>query len=294
MIKQIVICLFYLLLLAPTVNAEKKLDPVSEFAKLMYNNWSKDAPLPHISHQISAATDRQAAVAQLMFVQHRLKSSPNVSISGYKAGLTSKAGQKKFKVSGAISGVLFESGKVNNGGVLKLSDYRKLMLETEIGFILNRDIDMPITDIKQLQSKISAVIPVIEMPNLAFADLKNITGQDIVASNAVANRYLLGEAIKLPTDFSLNKIETLLIYTAKTDSNTNHSKTVNQGFGKDALGDQWQALLWLVNERLESGYHLSKGQFLITGALGKMIPAQSGEYQADFGPLGKLTFTITD
>ena len=291
------LALFYLLLTVSTANAEQisesfsayRASTVSEFANHMYIAQTKKWPLPHISKHLTSATDQQAAIARLMFVHLRLKSSPDVPISGYKAGLTSKAGQKKFNVSGAISGVLFESGKVNNGGTLKLSDYRQLMLETEIGFILNQDIDTPITDIKHLQTKISAVVPVIEMPNLAFADLKNITGQDIVASNAVANRYLLGEAAKLPVDFSLNRINTTLVHTLETDH-----KTVNQGSGKDALGDQWQALLWLVNERLESGYHLSKGQFLITGALGKMIPAQTGDYHADYGPLGKLTFTITD
>lgn len=289
MIKQITIALVYLLLLAPTVNAEKKLSPVADFAKGMYDKWSKGEPLPHISKKLSSTTDQQAAIAQLMFVHLRLKSNLDVPISGFKAGLTSKAGQKKFNVSGPISGVLFASGKVDNGGEVSLADYRKLMLETEIGFILGQDIDTPIADVKRLKAKVSAVLPVIEMPNLALADLKNITGQDIVASNAIANRYLLGEAIKMPVSFSLNQINTSLIHSEKSTR-----MTVNNGAGSDALGDQWQALLWLVNERLSSGHHLRRGQFLITGALGKMIPAKMGKYDADFGPLGRITFTVTE
>ncbi len=294
MTRQIVIALVYLLLLAPTVNAEKKPLSVSDFSEQMYYSWTIGAPLPHISKLIVNANDHQAAVAQLLFVQKRLHSELNEVISGYKAGLTSKAGQKKFNVKAAISGVLFERGQVKSdgakvNGTVKLSEYRKLMLETEIGFILGSDIDTPVESVEQLKSKISAVMPVIEMPNLAFADLKNITGQDIIASNATANRYLLGEAIPMPVSFSLNDVKTSLQHSTK-----GKRILVNQGSGEDALGDQWQALLWLVNERLESGYHLSKGQFLITGALGKMLPAQTGHYQADFGPLGKLTFTVTE
>jgi len=289
MIKQITIALVYLLLLVPTVNAEKKLGPVAGFAKSMYDNWSRGEPLPHISIKIPSVTDQQAAIAQLMFVQHRLKSNSEVEISGFKAGLTSKIGQKKFNVNGPISGVLFVSGKVDNGGEVSLADYRKLMLETEIGFILGQDIDTPVNDVQQLKSKVSAILPVIEMPNLALADLKNITGQDIVASNAIANRYLLGETINIPVSFSLNQIKTSLVH-----SYDSTPMTVNQGSGSDALGDQWQALLWLVNERLASGHHLRRGQFLITGALGKMIPAKKGEYAADFGPLGQITFTVTE
>lgn len=294
MTKHIIITLVYLLLLAPTVNAENKSLSVSDFATRMYQSWKMSEPLPHISQQIEGVTNNQAAIAQLLFVQQRIKPGLNEVISGYKAGLTSKIGQKKFNVKGAISGVLFASGKVNNGGKVSLADYRKLMLETEIGFVLSQDVDLPIKDIDQLKNNISAILPVIEMPNLAFTNLNTITGQDIIASNAIANRYLLGKAVEMPITFSLNKIETRLIHSVESNDKEAHPTTANQGTGKDALGDQWQALMWLVNERLESGYRLRKGQFLITGALGKMIPAKIGYYQADFGQLGKLTFTVTE
>lgn len=289
MTKQIIIALVYLLLLCPTVNAEKKLDPIASFAKEMYHAWSNGDPLPHISNKIASVTDQQAAIAQRMFVHHRLKANSNVPISGFKAGLTSVAGQKKFNVSGPISGVLFASGKIDNGGTVSLADYRKLMLETEIGFVLGQDIDTPVKNIQQLKNKVSGILPVIEMPDLALADLKKITGQDIVASNAIASQYLLGTAINMPVSFSLNKIKTSFVHSVESNNTS-----VNQGSGNDALGDQWQALLWIVNERLASGHHLRKGQFLITGALGKMIPAQVGVYQADFGALGQLTFTVTE
>ena len=297
MIKQITITLFYLLLTVPTVIAEQIPDSftsysastVSEFANHMYTAQTKRWPLPHISQHLAGVTHQQAAIAQFLFVQQYSNGSTGQIISGYKAGLTSKIGQKKFNVNGAISGVLFARGKVANGEKVSLTDYRKLMLETEIGFVLSQDIDMPIKDIDQLKSTISAILPVIEMPDLAFADLKNITGQDIVASNAIANRYLLGKETKMPVDFSLNQLKISLVHSGETTK-----LAVNQGIGEDALGDQWEALLWLVNDRLESGYRLGKGQFLITGALGKMIPAQTGYYQADFGQLGELTFTVTE
>jgi len=279
--------LFYLLLVVPTVNAENKSTGLKEFSENMYQASSQGLGLPHISKEVAEVTMTQSLVAQYLYVQKRLGSGDK--IAGYKAGLTSEAGQKKFNVDDAISGVLFSQGNIKKIDELKVSEYRKLMLETEIGFVLAEDIDRPIDHIETLKKKIESVMPMIEMPDLAFVDLNNITGLDIIASNAISNRYLLGKPISLPLSFSLNTLNIRLEH-----SLDEQIKVVNQGKGKDALNDQWKALLWLVNERLESGYHLRKGQFLITGALGKMIPASAGSYQADFEQLGKISFKIME
>ena len=69
-------------------------------------------------------------------------------------------------------------------------------------------------------------------------------------------------------------------------------KPANQGKAEDAMGDQWKALLWLVNGAIEKGYTIEPGQVLITGALGNMIPAKEGKYEGNYGPLGPLSFTI--
>jgi len=280
-----VFVLFYLLLFIPTVNAENKSTGLKDFAENMYQASAQGLGLPHISKEVAEVTMTQSLVAQYLYVQKRLGFGDE--IAGYKAGLTSQAGQKKFNVNGAISGVLFVQGNMRHTDELKLSEYRKLMLEMEIGFILAEDIDRPINEIEILKEKVVSIMPVIEMPNLAFLDLKNITGQDIIASNAISNRYLLGEPVSLPLSFSLNTLNVSLEHTLD-----DQIKVVNQGKGNDALNDQWKALLWLVNERLESGYHLRKGQFLITGALGKMIPANVGSYQANFEQLGMISFKI--
>jgi 2-keto-4-pentenoate hydratase len=66
----------------------------------------------------------------------------------------------------------------------------------------------------------------------------------------------------------------------------------NKGAASDALGDQWKALLWLVNGAIEKGYTLEPGQVLITGAMGQMIPGKPGKYEADYGALGTLSFTV--
>jgi 2-keto-4-pentenoate hydratase len=67
---------------------------------------------------------------------------------------------------------------------------------------------------------------------------------------------------------------------------------VNSGKGTDALGDQWNAALWLINTMIEQGWTMEPGHVVITGALGNMIPGKPGKYLADYGDFGKIVFEI--
>jgi 2-keto-4-pentenoate hydratase len=40
------------------------------------------------------------------------------------------------------------------------------------------------------------------------------------------------------------------------------------------------------------GYTLQPDQFVSNGALGKIIKAEPGSYEADFGPLGAVVFDV--
>jgi 2-keto-4-pentenoate hydratase len=65
------------------------------------------------------------------------------------------------------------------------------------------------------------------------------------------------------------------------------------GIGADAMGDQWLALQWLINQTLANGWEINPDHLLITGAIGKMLAADPGHYRIDYGPLGIIEFTMT-
>ena len=50
--------------------------------------------------------------------------------------------------------------------------------------------------------------------------------------------------------------------------------------------------MWLVQQRLQQGFEVKRNDLLITGALGQVIEAEAGRYVADFGALGRVTFTM--
>ena len=69
-------------------------------------------------------------------------------------------------------------------------------------------------------------------------------------------------------------------------------EVINEGSGSDILGDPWKAALWLVNNTLRQGWVLEPGHVLLTGGMGKMLPAIQGKYVADFNKLGRISFNV--
>jgi 2-keto-4-pentenoate hydratase len=204
------------------------------------------------------------------------------AIGGFKAGLTSETGQRRFGVNDPVLAPLFKSGEMGPGAVVEQKDFVRLFLETEVGYVVAQKISEPVKDVAALKKMIKEVFPAVELPDLRFADMKNLKGPDIIADAVSSAKYIVGP--KIPADkVDVTKVEVTL----------NHDGAVaNQGKAADALGDQWKALLWLVNGVIAQGWTIEPGQILITGALGNMIPGKPGKYEGDWGPLGKLSWTV--
>jgi|SaaInl8_200m_RNA_FD_contig_121_83386_length_3728_multi_5_in_0_out_0_3 2-keto-4-pentenoate hydratase len=250
----------------------------SKKADLLFKAHTENELIPVLSLQYPDLDIKTAYCIQKDYVEKRLG---NEKIAGFKAGITSEASQEKFNLTQPVAGVLFESGKKDDGAVIYQSEFKKLMMETEIGFLTGKAITEPITDIDVLKDSIQAVVPVVELPDLGFAD-KNLTGADIIAANSAASQFIVGPG-KSVDDVDVNDIIVFL--------NSEEAK-INQGKGSDALGDQWRAAMWLVNNMINQGYNIEPGNILITGALGNIVPGNIGSYTAYYGNLGQISFEI--
>ncbi|MEW6143455.1 MAG: fumarylacetoacetate hydrolase family protein [Thermodesulfobacteriota bacterium] len=250
-----------------------------EGAVLILEAERGNRPLPVLTQQYPDLSIEDAYDIQAEYVRLKLGGD---KIAGYKAGLTSKAAQEKFVVDTPVSGVLFSSGTHESTAVIEGSKFRSLVIETEIGFVAGKRIEEKIIDIARLREYIGAVLPVIELPETGFADMKKIKAQDIVAANVGSAVFITGARRPL-ADADPDDITVKLV---------SDGETLNQGKGSDALGGQWEALLWLVNSAIGNGWKIERGDILITGALGKVVPAKPGRYQAQFGELGDISFDI--
>jgi 2-keto-4-pentenoate hydratase len=252
---------------------------VSELAEILIKAYKENLSIPILSDRYPELDIETAYQVQKAYV-HKILAKDE--IAGFKAGLTSEETQKKFGVQHPVAGILFASGRNINDSVIKRSEFKVLMIETEIGFIVGKAITQPLKDVSELQDSIQSIVPVIELPDLGFEDLKKVKAVDIIASNVSASRFIVGQEKELD-NIDLNKTTVTLAL---------DGQTINQGKGADALADQWKAALWLVNAIAKQGWEIEPGQILITGVLGKMIPGKQGKYIADYGTLGKIFFEI--
>lgn len=247
------------------------------FVKDINTAFASLAPYPMASQKINNLTVDQAYDIQNDFINVRL--SKGDMIIGYKAGLTAAPAQKRFGLSEAVRGTLLKS-MLRWPGTLFQKNYGRLFIETEIGFKFGKDIKKPVKEIASLKKAVSIVFPVIELPDLFYSDMRQLKGQDIIATNVAARQVLIGKALPVRAQ-DLNAVSVTLFH---------NGQQVSSGVGKNALGDQWKALQWAVNNVLVKGGEIKSGYIVITGSLTKLMPVKPGKYLADFGDFGTMAF----
>lgn len=235
------------------------------------------AAMPVLSRR-EALSLEQAYALQRRLVEAQLAGGQR--IAGYKAGLTAAGSQQKFGLQQPVVGVLLASGRQPAGAPVRAADYRQLRLETEIGFVFGRAVHAPL-DLDGLRRAVRGFVPAVELPELGFAEAK-FNGVDLVAGNVAARGFVFGREVPA-AQLDPNAVRVQL---------WRDGAQIGQGSARDALGDQWQAALWLVNELLARGHAIEPGQVLITGVLGPLYPGAPGRYRAEYEGLGRLEFSV--
>ena len=215
----------------------------------------------------------------------RIIDSTNDSVVGYKGALTADAQIARFKAPGPAHAPLLKSGltEIADAAVpFTLKSFPGMMLETEFTYKTAVPVTSPVKDVEELKKLMKSVHASIEVPQLYFADMPNVTFFDLVASGAGSRSFVVGPAHEANLD--VDSMQVVL---------TRDGTIVNEGKGTDVLGSPWNALLWLVNSLVERYGRVEAEQYLMTGAMGSMIPAQPGKYVLTF-PFETLTFEVVE
>lgn len=236
--------------------------------------------IPALAGQSYGASERQGYAVQKELIERRVAAGD--SIVGHKAGLTSEAAQARFDVFEPVAGSLLKSHVKNTATFVSLRQLKNPVVEMEIGFELKLSIRNAPRDVEELKGYVRQVVPVIEIANPHFDPPDKISGADIIASNVAAAVVIKGRPKPLDA-VDLAELEVSL---------SRNNEEISLGTGSDAMGDPWEALLWLVRQRLREGIEVKRNDLLITGALGEVVPGEAGRYTGDFGRLGRVTFSM--
>lgn len=228
------------------------------------------------SHGI-AGLDAAYAVAELN-TRGRLESGRR--IVGLKVGLTSKAVQQQLGVEQPDFGVLFDDMEFLNGQDVPTARLLQPKVEAEIAFVVGRDVTGSAPSYSEFLTCLSYALPAIEIVDSAIADWK-ISLVDTVADNASSGLYVLGDQPISLGALSLGAIG------MQMDKN---GQTVSTGSGAACLGHPLRAAFWLARTMAARGQGLRQGQIILSGALGPMVPVESGDLvQASVGALGSVS-----
>jgi 2-keto-4-pentenoate hydratase len=101
-----------------------------------------------------------------------------------------------------------------------------------------------------------------------------------VTSNAAAGRFMAGPGI------ACNDPNTVAV-------ELHHNGEVINAATSGDIGDQRELAVWLVNQALRQGYEVYSGMLVMTGAIGQILPAKPGHYEAKFGEFGSFSFDLS-
>lgn len=225
------------------------------------------SPIPLVTETVPRLTLEEAYIIQNTWLEKNL-TNENV-LYGFKAGLTSQKTQHTFGVSEPLGGLLLESMQLKPKDTLQKVTMLRPLIELELGFRLKDYLSETIPSIDSLKKCIDSVFIHVELPDNAFSDIRQPNARDLVAGNIGASRFIADTEGFAVTDQDWNSLELNL---------TQNGEIVSSAQSSDPLGNQWEAALWLANNFISKGYVLGKGQHLLTGAIGEVIPAKVGEY----------------
>lgn len=231
------------------------------------------------SNKYKHMTVKKAYDLQKAFVKNSV--AKGADIVGFKAGVMVRAAYEQLGLAEPVTGVLMKAPLMAaSHPVVKLNEAISLYLEPEFAYRIGQNIHQPVSE-ESVVGVIAAVAPAIELPDFTFTT-KKFHGVDIIANNVFADQFILGEWSALSV--------------ARADQTTVslscNGERLTGGQGSDVFGGQMKALVWMINHLLAQGYSVQEGQILITGSIGKRIPASVCDYRADYGEFGSIEFRV--
>ena len=268
-----------LVLISTTLQAkETQLPEPAVLAARLQAAASERRVFPELAQEYPALDDAMLFAIQDLFVQDMI--AAGAKIGGFKGGFIPVA---------PVGGVLFEDGFLDSPAQLDTSDFVALLIEAEIGFEFCEAVTAPLADVAALRAKVCRLRPAVELPDAALADLDVLKTdlprlrRALIPPNMATRKLLLGAPV--PAD-SVD-VNTLPVRTLRNGAVIGERK-----FASPAP-DMWESVRWIVNSHaLARGYIIEPGHIVIPGNLTGLHAGTPGQYEVDYGALGKVVVDV--
>jgi len=207
------------------------------------------------------------AAYQVQEINTRKWLSEGRRLVGRKIGLTSKAVQTQLGVDQPDYGMLFADMDVADGERVDVGRVLQPKVEAEVAFVLSQDLDEERLTTADMISSIDYAVAAIEIVGSRVANW-DIRILDTIADNASSGLFVLGHQPRKLSEFDARLCGMVM---------ERHGEPVSMGAGVACLGSPVTAALWLARKMAGVGRPLKKGDIILSGALGPMVPVEPGD-----------------
>ena len=198
-------------------------------------------------------------------------------VRGRKVGLTSPAVQQQLGVNQPDFGVLLDDMEFLDGDEVPADRLAQPRIEAEVAFVVGSDLDGAAPSWGEFLVSLAYALPALEIVDSAIADWK-IGIVDTIADNASSGLYVLGQQPVAIGQLAGTELGMQLAV---------NGATVSVGSGAACLGHPLRAAYWLARTMAARGQPLRRGELILSGALGPMVPVAAGDLvQTRVGGLG--------
>ena len=215
--------------------------------------------------------------AQRAFVQSKLDAGE--TFVGYKLGLTSRNKQQAMGLDAPLYGRV-TSGMISTYGVpVQFDRFIHPRVESEIAFLLARDIEAPAT-VTSVLAATEVVFGAVDVLDSRYESFQ-FTLPDVVADNASAGAFYLGPVARRPDDLVDLR---LLGCVVRVDGDV-----VMTAAGAAVMGHPAASVAWLANQLAAEGEGLRAGQLVFSGGVTAPVPVVAGgSVTFEFDGLGAI------
>ena len=227
---------------------------IESIAAHLAADWESWGPYARLTGDLAPADMTEAysiqAALQDRFAETRGR------IVGRKIALSSKTMQAMVGIDQPVAGAIFANDLHDSPASIPRDSFRRLGLEYELAFRLDRDVSPGVHDAGTVQELVDQVRPAFELIEDKDADYSDICPLTLIADNAWCGGVVLGQALDGWQDLDLSDTPSLL-----------EQNGVEPEAGNTGAADPWGSLAWVLNHFGGRGVVMGKGEWVITGSI---------------------------
>ncbi len=215
--------------------------------------------------------------AQKLFVAAKL--SAGHRFVGYKLGLTSRNKQQAMGVDAPLYGRVTSGMLAPFGEPVRLDRFIHPRVESEIAFLLARDVEPPatVTSVLAATEVVFGAVDVLDSRYEGFS----FSLEDVVADNASAGAFYLG-----PQARRVDELEDLRLIGCVVRVDGQVTMTAA---GAAVMGHPAASVAWLADQLAAEGETLKAGQLVFSGGVTAPVPVVAGgSVTFEFDGLGTI------